>query len=153
MMKHEDWMRLALKQAEKASDLDEVPIGAIIVRNGEVLALAHNEKELCQDPTSHAEIVAIRKAAEQIGHWRLTDCTLYVTLEPCPMCAGAIIQARIKHLVYGASDPKGGAVESVVSLLNEKAWNHKVEITAGVLGEDCANLLTQFFKEKRSCKF
>ncbi|KUO61875.1 MAG: cytidine deaminase [Gracilibacter sp. BRH_c7a] len=151
-MKHEDWMRLALKQAEKGFELDEVPIGAIIVRKGEILTLAYNEKELCQDPTAHAEIVAIRRASETLGHWRLTDCTLYVTLEPCPMCAGAIIQSRLKHLVYGASDPKGGAVESVMSVLNEKAWNHKVEVTAGILEEECANILKTYFKEKRTNK-
>lgn len=151
-MKHEDWMRLALKQAEKAFDLDDVPIGAVIVRKGEILSTAYNEKELCQDPTAHAEIVAIRRAAENLGHWRLTDCILYVTLEPCPMCAGAIIQSRLKHLVYGASDPKGGAVESVMNVLNEKAWNHKVEVTAGVLEEECGNILKAYFKDKRNNK-
>ncbi len=151
-MKHEDWMRLALKQAEKAYDLDDVPIGAVIVRNEEVLAFAYNEKELCQDPTAHAEIVAIRRAAEALGHWRLTDCTLYVTLEPCPMCAGAIIQSRLKQLVYGASDSKGGAVESVMNVLHEKAWNHKVQVTAGILEEECANILKAYFKEKRTSK-
>ena len=151
-MKHEDWMRLALKQAEKAYDIDDVPIGAVIVRKGEIISTAYNEKELSQDPTAHAEIVAIRRAAETLGHWRLTDCILYVTLEPCPMCAGAIIQSRLKQLVYGASDPKGGAVESVMNVLNEKAWNHKVEVTAGILEEECANLLKDYFKEKRNSK-
>lgn len=151
-MKHEDWMRLALKQAEKAYDIDDVPIGAVIVRKGEIISTAYNEKELSQDPTAHAEIVAIRRAAETLGHWRLTDCILYVTLEPCPMCAGAIIQSRLKQLVYGASDPKGGAVESVMNVLNEKSWNHKVEVTAGVLEEECTNILKAYFMEKRSSK-
>ena len=152
MMKHEDWMRLALKEGEKAFKLDDVPIGAIIVRDRKILSSAHNERELAQDPTAHAEIIAIRRAAEALGHWRLTECILYVTLEPCPMCAGAIVQSRIKHLVYGASDFKGGAVESVMNVLNTKAWNHKVEVTAGVLEEECATLLKTYFEEKRTRK-
>jgi len=149
-MKHQDWMRLALAQAQKAYDLDEVPVGAVIICNNEILSLAHNEKEHNQDPTSHAEIVAIRRATEKLGQWRLEEATMYVTLEPCPMCAGAILQARIKHLVYGAADLKGGAVDSVVKILNENLWNHKVEITAGVLEEQCAVLLKKFFSRKRS---
>lgn len=148
-MKHDDWMRLALEQAQIAYKRDEVPIGAVIVRNGEILSLSFNEKEKDQDPTAHAEIIAIRRAAEKLGHWRLTDAMLYVTLEPCPMCAGAIIQSRIKHLIYGASDPKGGAAGSVLNVLNEKLWNHKVEVTAGVLEEDCTVLLREFFRKKR----
>ena len=148
-MKHEDWMRLALAEAEKAFQLNEVPIGAVLVQDGRVLATAHNQKEHDHDPTAHAEIVAIRRAADEIGHWRLTNATLYVTLEPCPMCAGAIVQARIKHLVYGTADMKGGAVESVVKLLQDKLWNHKVEVTSGVLEEDCAKLLKHFFMNKR----
>ncbi len=150
-MKHEDWMRLALNQAEKAAEDDEVPIGAVIVQNGQVLSIAHNQKEQEQDPTAHAEIIAIRRAAEAVGHWRLSEAVLYVTLEPCPMCAGAIIQSRIKHLVYGANDPKGGAVESVAKLLRDSLWNHKVEITAGVLEEECSILLKNYFKRKRTC--
>lgn len=148
-MKHEDWMRLALEQAKKAYDQDEVPIGAVIVRHGKILAIAHNEKEKHQDPTAHAEILAIKRAAENIGHWRLEDAILYVTLEPCPMCAGAIIQSRLKHLVYGANDPKGGAVESVASILSEKRWNHRVEVTSGILEEECSQLLKDFFRGKR----
>ena len=150
-MKHEDWMRLALNQAEKAAEDDEVPIGAVIVQNGQVLSIAHNQKEQEQDPTAHAEIIAIRRAAEAVGHWRLSEAVLYVTIEPCPMCAGAIIQSRIKHLVYGANDPKGGAVESVAKLLRDSLWNHKVEITAGVLEEECSILLKNYFKRKRTC--
>ena len=148
-MKHEDWMRLALDQAKLAFDQDEVPIGAVIIYNNEILATAHNEKEKNQDPTAHAEIVAIRRATAKLKHWRLEDATLYVTLEPCPMCAGAIIQSRLKHLVYGANDLKGGAVESVVNILNHNLWNHRVEVTAGILEEECAQLLKDFFRKKR----
>ncbi|NLI92865.1 MAG: tRNA adenosine(34) deaminase TadA [Peptococcaceae bacterium] len=151
-MKHEDWMRLALEQAKKAYVLDEVPIGAVIVRDGEILSAAHNEKETNQDPTAHAEILAIRKAAEKVGHWRLENAILYVTLEPCPMCSGAMIQARIKQVVYGAIDPKGGAVESVIKVFRENLWNHQVEVTAGILEEECSDLLKQFFREKRPGK-
>jgi tRNA(adenine34) deaminase len=149
-MKHEDWMRLALEQAQKAMISDEVPIGAVIVHNGQIIGIGYNQKEKDQDPTAHAEILAIRRAAEKIGHWRLTEAVLYVTLEPCPMCAGAIVQSRIKQLVYGASDPKGGAIESVINLLNVNYWNHKVEVIAGVLEEECSALLRKFFQEKRS---
>ncbi|NLM22165.1 MAG: tRNA adenosine(34) deaminase TadA [Peptococcaceae bacterium] len=148
-MRHEDWMRHALDEAKQAFILNEVPIGAVLVLKGRVLATAHNQKEYDQDPTAHAEILAIRRAAEALGHWRLSGASLYVTLEPCPMCAGAIVQARIKHLIYGASDPKGGAVESVTKLLQDKLWNHKVEVTAGVLEEECAKLLREFFRNKR----
>lgn len=151
-MKHEVWMRLALEQAEKAYARDEVPIGAVIVNNGQILATAYNEREKNQDPTAHAEIVAIRKAAEKVGHWRLIDAVLYVTLEPCPMCAGAIIQSRIRHLVYGASDPKGGAVDSVIKILKQNLWNHKVEVTAGVLEEECSAILKKYFQAKRAVK-
>lgn len=149
-MKHEDWMRLALDQAQKAYDCNEIPVGALVIVNQQILSVAFNEKEQKQDPTGHAEILAIRRAAEVMGHWRLTDATLYVTLEPCPMCAGAILQARLKHLVYGATDAKGGAVESVMNVLNRNCWNHKVEVTAGVLEEECSVLLKQYFREKRT---
>jgi len=149
-MKHEDWMRLALDQAQKAYDCNEIPVGALVVVNQQILSVAFNEKEQKQDPTGHAEILAIRRAAEVMGHWRLTDATLYVTLEPCPMCAGAILQARLKHLVYGATDAKGGAVESVMNVLNRNCWNHKVEVTAGVLEEECSVLLKRYFREKRT---
>ena len=148
-MKHEHWMRLALQEAKKAFSLDEVPIGAVIVQEGQIIALTCNQKERDQDPTAHAELLAIREAAAKLGHRRLTDATLYVTLEPCPMCAGAIVQARIKHLVYGAADPKSGAVDSVVKLLQDNLWNHRVEITAGVLEEECSSLLKEFFRRKR----
>jgi tRNA(adenine34) deaminase len=148
-MKHEDFMRLALLQAQKAYTMDEVPIGAVLVKDGEILATAHNERETLQDPTAHAEILAIRRAAAKVGHWRLPDAILYVTLEPCPMCAGAIMQSRIRQLVFGANDPKGGAVESVMKVFREGLWNHQVTVTAGVLEEECAGLLKDFFRKKR----
>lgn len=148
-MKHEDWMRLALNQAEKAFVADEVPVGAVIICKGEILAIAHNQKQKDQDPTAHAEILAIRRAAQKTSHWRLSDAIIYVTLEPCPMCAGAIVQSRIKQLVYGVSDPKGGAIESRMNVLSEKSWNHKVAVTAGILEEECAALLKKFFQGKR----
>jgi len=148
-MKHEDWMRLALVQAERAFELDEVPIGAVLIYNGQILAAGHNKKEQIQDPTAHAEIMVIREAAEKLGHWRLTDTTLYVTLEPCPMCAGAIVQARIKNLVFGASDAKSGAVESVTKILKPNLWNHTVNVTAGILEQECSDILKKYFRLKR----
>ncbi|MDP4125564.1 MAG: tRNA adenosine(34) deaminase TadA [Bacillota bacterium] len=148
-MLHQDWMRLALVQAEKALELGEVPIGAIIVKESQIIASAFNEKELRQDPTAHAEVLVIQRAAEKLGAWRLSDATLYVTLEPCPMCAGAIVQARLKQLVYGAADLKGGATGSVMNVLNTTLWNHKVDVVAGILEEDCSNILKSFFKRLR----
>ncbi|KGK89427.1 cytidine deaminase [Desulfosporosinus sp. HMP52] len=148
-MLHQDWMRLALVQAEKALVLGEVPIGAIIVKDSQIIASAFNEKELRQDPTAHAEVLVIQRAAEKLGSWRLSDATLYVTLEPCPMCAGAIVQARLKQLVYGAADLKGGATGSVLNVLNTKLWNHKVDVVAGILEDDCSNILKTFFKRLR----
>ena len=148
-MLHQDWMRLALVQAEKAFELGEVPIGAIIVKDSQIIASAFNEKELRQDPTAHAEVLVIQRAAEKLGSWRLSDATLYVTLEPCPMCAGAIVQARLKQLVYGAADQKGGATGSVMNVLNTTLWNHKVDVVAGILEEDCSNILKSFFKRLR----
>lgn len=144
-MLHQDWMRVALAQAQKAFEQGEVPIGAVIVKNGQVIASAYNEKEMRNDPTAHAEILVIQRAAEVLGSWRLTDSTLYVTLEPCPMCAGAIVQSRIKQLVYGATDLKGGATGSVVNILDTTLWNHKVDIVAGVLEEECSDILKSFF--------
>ncbi|AFQ42121.1 tRNA adenosine(34) deaminase TadA [Desulfosporosinus meridiei] len=148
-MLHQDWMRLALVQAEKALELGEVPIGAIIVKDRQIIASAFNEKELRQDPTAHAEVLVIQRAAEKLGSWRLSDATLYVTLEPCPMCAGAIVQARLKQLVYGAADLKGGATGSVLNVLNTTLWNHKVDVVAGILEDDCSNILKSFFKRLR----
>ena len=148
-MNHADWMRLALEEAKLAAAAGEVPIGAVIVRDAQVIARAHNEKEQNQDATAHAEILAIQRAAKALGTWRLSEATLYVTLEPCPMCAGAIIQARLKGLVFGASDSKGGAAGSVINVLDVNRWNHRVEVLAGILEEDCSLILKDFFRQKR----
>ena len=144
-MLHQDWMRVALAQAQRAFEQGEVPIGAVIVKNGELIASAYNEKEMKNDPTAHAEILAIQRASEVLGSWRLSEATLYVTLEPCSMCAGAIVQSRIKQLVYGAADLKGGATGSVLNVLDTTLWNHKVDIVADVLEEECSNILKSFF--------
>ncbi|HVJ49098.1 tRNA adenosine(34) deaminase TadA [Desulfitobacterium sp.] len=148
-MSHQDWMRLALEQAKIAYDLGEVPIGAVIVQDNKILALTHNEKELKHDPTAHAEVLAVQRATEKLGAWRLSEATLYVTLEPCPMCAGALVQARLKTLVYGAADLKGGAVGSVMNVLDVNRWNHRVEVVAGVLEEECSVILKDFFHKRR----
>ena len=142
-------MALAIEQARKAEEHGDVPIGAVIARGGEPLAVAGNERELRADPTAHAEILAIRAAAEALGGWRLPDTTLYVTLEPCAMCAGAIVLARIPAVVYGAADPKAGAAGSVLDVLGEPALNHRPAVTAGVLEAECAALLTDFFAARR----
>jgi tRNA(adenine34) deaminase len=144
------WMRRALRQAQAAAQADEVPIGAVIVRDGQLLAQAHNGREQLRDPTAHAEMVAITQAAAALQDWRLEGCTLYVTLEPCPMCAGAIVLARIPRVVYGAADAKAGAVQSLYRLLSDPRLNHRAEVVAGVLGEECGALLTQFFAGKRA---
>jgi len=142
-------MRLALEQARKAVAKGEVPIGAVLVRDDQVLAQAHNFRETWQDPTAHAEMVAIREAATQVGSWRLTDTTLYVTLEPCAMCIGAIILARIPRLVFGGLDPKAGACGSVLNVPAERRLNHRVEVVGGVLEQECQKLLQAFFKNLR----
>ena len=149
---HERYMEMALAQAEAAREIDEVPVGAVIVKDGVVLAAAHNGREQLRDPTAHAEMVAITQAAASIDSWRLERCTLYVTLEPCPMCAGAILQARVSHLVYGAEDPKAGAVNSLYQLLGDSRLNHQVEVTRGVLADRCGRLLSDFFRQKRLLK-
>lgn len=148
-MLHQDWMRLALLQAQTAFEQGEVPIGAIVVHNGRVIAAAHNEKEQRNDPTAHAEVLAIQRAAKVFGSWRLTDAILYVTLEPCPMCAGAIVQSRLKQIVYGSADLKGGATGSVMNVLDYTLWNHRVDIVAGVLEEECSEILKLFFRRLR----
>ena len=148
-MDHAHFMQQALAQAESARDFNEVPVGAVIVRQGVVLAEAHNERERLHDPTAHAEMIAITQAAAAVGSWRLDECTLYVTLEPCPMCAGAIQQARLERLVYGAEDPKSGAVCSLFRLLDDERLNHQVEVTGGVLAEPCGQILSDFFAKKR----
>jgi tRNA(adenine34) deaminase len=148
-MDHEHYMQQALAEAQSAQAIDEVPVGAVIEREGRVLAAAHNERERLRDPTAHAEMIALTQAAAAVGSWRLDDCTLYVTLEPCPMCAGAILQARLKRLVYGADDPKAGAVRSLYQLLHDPRLNHQVEVIGGVLADECGQLLTDFFARKR----
>lgn len=148
-MSHQEWMRLALEQAHIAYHKGEVPIGALVVKDGQVLAMSYNEKEQRHDPTAHAEILAIQRASEKLGNWRLEDATLYVTLEPCPMCAGAIIQARLKNLVFGASDFKGGGAGSVMNVLDVTRWNHRVEVIAGILEEECSQILKDFFRIRR----
>jgi len=142
-------MREAINEAYKAKEIGEVPIGAIIVYNDEIVATAHNLRETLQTTLSHAELIAISKANEKVGSWRLEDCTLYVTLEPCPMCAGAIVQSRLKRVVYGAADPKAGCAGTLMNLLQEEQFNHQVEVTDGVLGEECSRLLTDFFRNLR----
>jgi tRNA(adenine34) deaminase len=143
------WMRQAIQLAATAAEQDEVPVGAIIVFEGRVIGRGWNQREQLRDPTAHAEMIAITQAAAAMESWRLLDCTLYVTLEPCPMCAGAIVQARIPRVVYGARDPKAGAVESLYSLLNDSRLNHSATITGGVMSMECGYLLTQFFENKR----
>ena len=143
------FMHMALKEAENAADLGEVPIGAVVACGGAVVASAANRRETLADPTAHAEMLAIRSASEHLGRWRLSDCTLYVTLEPCPMCAGALHQARIGRLVYGADEPKFGAVRSVMRA-DDLRLNHRFEVVAGVREEDCRALMVEFFRAKRS---
>ena len=145
------FMQLALQEAEAAAEEDEVPVGAIIV-HGErrMIASDHNRREQLRDPTAHAEMLAITQAAEALGSWRLDDCTLYVTLEPCPMCAGAILQARIPRVVYGASDPKAGAVQSLFNLLDDDRLNHRCSVVSGILSESCGSILSRFFQRQRA---
>ena len=143
------FMLEALKEAEKSANFDEVPVGAVIVKDGKIIARGHNLRERNNDPTAHAEIVAIRKACKKLQSWRLEGCTIYVTIEPCSMCAGTLLWTRIKRIVYGASDPKGGALGSSYNLFEVKNINHKVEITRGILENRCAELMTSFFRSKR----
>ena len=146
---HEHYMQLALEEARQAMAEDEVPVGAVIVRSDQVVARAHNQREQLSDPTAHAEMIAITQAAAACGSWRLEGCTLYVTLEPCPMCAGAILQARIPVVVYGAADPKAGAVHTLFRLLDDPRLNHRCLTVPGVLGEPCAVILSRFFRQQR----
>lgn len=145
----EHYLREALRQAAEAAAAGEVPVGAIIVAEGRVLAAARNERESLRDPTAHAEMIAITQAAQALNAWRLEGCTLYVTLEPCPMCAGAIVQARIPRVVYGAADPKAGAVDSLYQILTDDRLNHRVEVSSGVLAAECGQVLTDFFRARR----
>ncbi|MDP6444970.1 MAG: tRNA adenosine(34) deaminase TadA [Pirellulaceae bacterium] len=146
---HDHFMQLALREAQQAIAEDEVPVGAVIIREGSVIASAHNQREQLRDPTAHAEMIAITQATESVGNWRLKHCALYVTLEPCVMCAGAIVQARIPLVVYGAVDPKAGAVMSLYELLNDERLNHRAQVLSGVRADECGELLTEFFRGKR----
>jgi len=145
----ERWMRVALDQARAAEALGEVPVGAVIVRGGELVAAGHNLTHTLQDPSAHAEMVAIRRAAEATGHWRLLDCTLYVTLEPCAMCSGAIVLARIPRLVYAARDPKAGMSGSLDNLVQHPKLNHRVDLVTGVLEQEAGDVLRAFFRARR----
>lgn len=146
----DEFMRLALQQAEIAASYGETPVGAVIVYDGGIVAQGYNRRETWHDPTAHAEVIAIRRAAKVLGRWRLTGCTLYVTLEPCPMCAGALVLARLDRLVYGAPDPKSGAVDSLYRIPTDPRLNHRLDVTGGVLQEECAQLLQNFFRRLRS---
>ncbi|MDU2064488.1 MAG: tRNA adenosine(34) deaminase TadA [Sporomusaceae bacterium] len=143
------YMNLALDQAKLAGDIGEVPIGAVLVLNDEVVATAHNRRETWHDATAHAEVIVIREACQKLGRWRLTGATLYVTIEPCPMCAGAIVMSRIDRVVYGSSDYKAGAVESLFNIVQHPGLNHQVDVTAGILADECSSLMKNFFKSRR----
>ena len=149
MTEDERYMKEALAEAGKAFDLGEVPVGAVIVRSGEVIARGHNLTETEKDPTMHAEMIAVREAAAVLGGWRLPGCTMYVTLEPCAMCAGALVWARLDRLVAGAKDPKAGACGSVIDIPHQKKFNHSIEVEYGVLEDECAGMLKEFFRKLR----
>lgn len=145
-------MKEALKEAENAAAMGEVPVGAVIVKDGEIIARGHNRTETDRDPTAHAEMIAIRAAAKALGGWRLPGCTMYVTMEPCSMCAGAIVWSRIENLVIGTMDPKGGACGSVFNIVQEPGLNHRVETETGCMREECSALMKEFFRELRTKK-
>jgi tRNA(adenine34) deaminase len=147
--REEYFMRLALREAARALEHDDVPIGAVVVQGGEVIGAGHNERELRADPTAHAEMIALREAARALGSWRVLDSVMYVTLEPCAMCAGAIVLARLPRVVFGATDPKAGAAGSVFNVLEEPRLNHRPQVESGLLAEDCADLLRSFFAPRR----
>ena len=149
MVADEKFMALAIRQAEEAAGCGEVPIGAVLVKDGSVLCANHNRREELNDATAHAEILVLRRAGQLLGGWRLSGCTLYVTLEPCPMCAGAMVQARIARLVFGATDPKGGAAGTLYNILQDSRLNHRLMVSGGILEEECTILLQQFFRERR----
>ncbi|HEV7937905.1 MAG TPA: tRNA adenosine(34) deaminase TadA [Solirubrobacteraceae bacterium] len=145
----EYFMRLAMREAQRAAEHDDVPIGAVVAHGGELIAAGHNERELRQDPTAHAETIALREAARALGSWRVLETVLYVTLEPCAMCAGAIVLARVPRVVFGASDPKAGACGSVLDVLDEPRLNHRPDVASGLLAEECGALLSEFFASRR----
>ncbi len=146
---HESFMKIALDEAKKAADIDEVPVGAVIVKNDIIISQAFNNRESSKDATAHAEIIAIKKACEALGGWRLIDCEMYVTLEPCIMCSGAILQSRIGKLYIGTMDPKAGAAGSVINVFEDYWFHHKCEVEKGILQEECSSILKDFFKKKR----
>lgn len=152
MLKKEKFMKEAIKQAKKAYDKEEIPVGAVIVKDGKIIARGYNKKEEKKDTTQHAEIIAIQKASRKIGAWRLQDCEMYVTLEPCAMCTGALIQARLKRVYIGTMDPKTGACGSVLNLLEDNKFNHKVEVETNIMQKECEKILKDFFKYLRSKK-
>jgi tRNA(adenine34) deaminase len=145
----EYFMRLAIREAERALEHDDVPVGAVVVHEGEIIGAGHNERELRNDPTAHAETLALREASRHLGSWRVLESVLYVTLEPCAMCAGAIVLARVPRVVYGTPDPKAGAAGSVLDILDEPRFNHRPEVAGGLLAGECAALLTAFFASRR----
>ena len=146
------FMKMALNEAYRAYEIDEVPIGAIIVKDNKIIGRGHNLREISKDPTTHGEIIAIKEASKSLGGWRLIDCTMYVTIEPCPMCAGAILNSRIDRLVIGAMDPKMGACGSVIDIMDNPKFNHRVNVTRGVLEEECSYVMKKFFKKLRKRK-
>lgn len=152
MTQEEKYMKAAIKQAQKAYALDEVPIGCVIVQNGKIIARGYNRRNTDKNTLAHAEISAIKKASKKTGDWRLEDCTMYVTLEPCQMCAGAIVQSRMKKVVIASMNPKAGCAGSVINLLQMAQFNHQVEIEVGLLGEECSNMLSTFFRKLRARK-
>ena len=152
MLKKEKFMKEAIKQAKKAYDKEEIPVGAVIVKDGKIIARGYNKKEEKKDTTQHAEIIAIQKASRKIGAWRLQDCEMYVTLEPCAMCTGALIQARLKRVYIGTMDPKTGACGSVLNLLEDYKFNHKVEVETNIMQKECEKILKDFFKYLKSKK-
>lgn len=145
----EYFMRLALREASRALEHDDIPVGCVVVRDGEVIGIGHNEREIRSDPTAHAELIALREAARSLGSWRVLDSVLYVTLEPCAMCAGAIVLARVPRVVFGTPDPKAGAAGSVLDILAEPQLNHRPQVESGLLAPECADLLRSFFASRR----
>jgi len=146
------FMREALKRAHEAAEAGEVPVGAIVVRDGEIIAEGFNRRESWQDPTAHAELIAVRRAAKETGSWRLCECTVYITLEPCPMCAGMLVNSRVDRVVFGAKDPKAGAMRSLYALGEDPRLNHRIDVKEGVLGEECGAVLTEFFRAIRQAR-
>lgn len=150
LIPHEFWMKKAIDQAIEAFDHQEVPVGCVIVHRGRIIAAAWNQREMLQDPTAHAEMIAITQAAETLGSWRLLECSLYVTLEPCPMCAGAIVQARIPTVIYAATDPKGGACDTLYQITSDERLNHTCTVIGGIMQDDSRSLLQEFFRQQRA---